>query len=218
MRACAVIPAFNEARFIGEVVARAMPHCAEVLVVDDGSSDGTAERAEAAGAVVARHGINRGKGAALATGFDHALKAGFEWAVTLDADLQHLPEEIPSLYAAAERKRADLIIGCRMWNAAGMPALRFWTNRTTSLCVSIAARTRVCDSQSGFRLASAALLRAVRTTTARFEAESELIIKAARMGFRIAEARVSTVYGAEKSKISKIRDTARFLKLMAGYL
>ncbi len=216
--ACAVIPAFNEAGFISEVVRRTLPHCEEVAVVDDGSSDATAANAESAGAVVIRHARNLGKGCALAAGFRHARERGFDWIVTLDADLQHLPEEIPGLFSRASRTDADFVIGCRMMNPKGMPLLRFLTNRVTSMAVSIAARSRVYDSQSGFRLIRTRMLDSVVLDAGRFETESDLIIKAGRLGFRIAEAPISTVYGNEKSKISKVRDTLRFLRLMAKYL
>jgi glycosyltransferase involved in cell wall biosynthesis len=189
-----------------------------VVVVDDGSTDATGREARAEGAEVIAHGANRGKGAALATGFAWALARGFDWVVTLDADLQHLPEEIPHLLDRARAGNADVVVGCRMSEADTMPWLRYWTNRTTSLFVSLFARRRIHDSQSGFRLVRCEVLRKVRLTTRRFETESELLIETGRHGFAIAEVPISTVYGQEVSKIDKMGDTLRFVRLLLRYL
>jgi len=217
MKVCAVIPAFNEGAFVAQVVQKTRRHCAEVVVVDDGSTDETARLARDAGALVLAHGANRGKGAALSTGFIHALGKGFPWVVTLDADLQHRPEEIPNLCRCAREKGADLVLGCRMTQTDGMPALRLWTNRTTSFFVSLFARSRIHDSQSGFRLIRTTVLTDIRLRTARFETESELLIEAGRRGFTIAETSISTLYGDEVSKIDKWGDTIRFVRLLMGY-
>jgi glycosyltransferase involved in cell wall biosynthesis len=217
MRTLAVIPAFNEEERIADVVRRARA-VLEVLVVDDGSADGTASAAAGAGAALARHPVNRGKSAALETGFRTARERGFEAVVTLDADGQHLPEEIPRLLEAAARG-ADVVVGCRMLDPRDMPAVRRWTNQTTSRIVSWLARARVRDSQSGFRLFRAEVLRDVPVTAGRFAGESEILIRAGRLGYRIAEVPISTVYFAgRKSRIDPIRDTIRFFRLVAGYL
>jgi glycosyltransferase involved in cell wall biosynthesis len=217
VRFIAVIPAFNEEEGISDVVRRTLGLC-ELLVIDDGSKDDTALRAEQAGARVHRLGTNRGKTFALETGFDLALADGADAVVTLDADGQHLPEEIPRFLSAAE-EGADIVIGSRMGDVKDMPWMRLWTNQTTSRVVSWLARTRIFDSQSGFRLFRAGVIREVEVTSGRFAGESEILIEAGRKGYRIAEVPISTVYfGTEGSKIDPFRDTVRFFRLAASYL
>jgi glycosyltransferase involved in cell wall biosynthesis len=217
MKTLAIIPAFNEEERIADVVRRAREFL-ETLVVDDGSADGTSAAAAAAGAFVVRHAANRGKSAALETGFHAALERGFEAVVTLDADGQHLPEEIPRFLEAAANG-ADVVVGCRMRNVRDMPTVRLWTNQTTSRIVSWLARTRMYDSQSGFRFFRAEVLRRVPVSAGRFAGESEILIRAGRRGFRIAEVPVSTVYfEGRKSRIDPFRDTIRFFRLVSKYL
>ena len=213
-----MIPAFNA----GEPLLGVVRRCAEilggerVLVVNDGSADGAPERARAAGARVIDHPANRGKGAALSTGFAAALAEGAEGVITLDADGQHDPAWIPRFLEAAEG--ADVVVGSRMRDPGAMPWLRVGVNRFTSAVVSVLAGTRVTDSQSGFRWISSGVLRAVRLESQRFDAESEILIKAARRGFRIVEIPVPAIYGNEVSKIRPLRDTARFFRLVGRSL
>ncbi|MEK7865836.1 MAG: glycosyltransferase family 2 protein [Planctomycetota bacterium] len=214
MHAVAIVPAFREEGRVGEVVGRLRAVVSEVLVVDDGSPDGTAAEARGAGARVIVHERNRGKGGALRTGFAWALANGADPVLTLDADGQHLPEEVPRLIACAERTGADVVVGTRRLDPREMPFVRRWTNRTMSAVLSLAAGCRIGDTQSGFRLFRARVLRDVSVTTEGFDLESEILVRAARRGFRIREAEVSTVYGTEKSKIRPIRDTIRFLGLL----
>jgi glycosyltransferase involved in cell wall biosynthesis len=217
MRTLAVIPAFNEEERIADVATRTLKHC-EVLVVDDGSADRTAEEARRGGAEVLSLDVNCGKTHALDTGFREALSRGFDCAVTLDADGQHRPEEIPLFLAAADAG-ADIVVGSRMGDVRTMPTVRLWTNRTTSRVVSWLARSRVLDSQSGYRLFRADVIRNVKVTSGRFAGESEILINAGRMGYRIAEVPIATVYfGTEESKIDPFRDTVRFFQLVARYV
>jgi len=219
MNACVLIPAYNEAHRIAEVVARSLAACPHVLVVDDGSSDGTAALAEREGAVVIRHGRNQGKGQALRTGFAAAWERGFDAAITLDADGQHEPEDIPRFVAeAASDPRIGIVLGCRMSGTLGMPFVRLYTNRLTSAVVSAFAGQRIADSQCGFRLIRREVLQSVRLRTSRFDTESELLIEAGRKGWRIAEVPIRTIYGSERSKINALFDTLRFLRLAARYL
>ncbi len=213
--AVAVVPAFREAGRVGDVVRRLRSVVPEVLVVDDGSPDATATEARDAGARVIVHERNRGKGGALRTGFAAALARGADPVLTLDADGQHLPEEVPRLIECASRTGADIVVGTRRLDPREMPFVRRWTNRTMSAVLSLAAGCRIGDTQSGFRLFRARVLREVPVTTEGFDLESEILVRAARRGFRIREAVVSTVYGTEKSKIRPVQDTLRFLELLA---
>jgi glycosyltransferase involved in cell wall biosynthesis len=207
-----LIPAWNEADRVGPVVAGARAHLPTVYVVDDGSGDGTAAAAEAAGATVLRHPANRGKGAALVTGFERARAEGFDVVVTLDADGQHLPAEIPRLLAAAER--ADLVVGNRLAGRAGMPLVRWHTNRLMSRIVSRLAGVRIPDSQCGFRCLRLAAWGALRVESRNFDFESEILVRAGRAGLRVVAVPVSTVYNDHASRIRPVTDTVRFFRLV----
>jgi glycosyltransferase involved in cell wall biosynthesis len=214
----AVIPAKDAAATVGRVVAdlkRAVPDI-EIIVVDDGSTDATEEEAHAAGATVVRHPENRGKGAALQSGFDEALRRGAEAVLAMDADGQHDPGAAPLLLAGLEQ--ADLVIGSRQGNRTGMPWIRRVTNDVTTWWVSRLAGRRIEDSQSGYRAARASVLRAVRPRSRRFEYESELVIGAARAGFRIIPVPVPTLYNAPGSHIDPLADTLRFIRLVVRHL
>ncbi len=180
----AIIPAYQAAPSVGEVVRRTRALGHEVLVVDDGSTDDTSKAAREAGARVLRHQTNRGKGAALRLGFSELARSGAETVVTLDADGQHLPEEIPVLLAAIGE--ADLVLGSRTRHFAAMSRLRRASNTLSSRAISFAAGRRVADVQTGFRAYRLSLVEAVGFAEDRFEAESAVVVRAARRGFRIA--------------------------------
>jgi glycosyltransferase involved in cell wall biosynthesis len=213
----AVIPAYNPGPALAGVAAGAAAELGggeSVVVVDDGSSDGAVERARAGGVVLVRHPMNRGKGAALRTGFAAALAAGADWVFTLDADGQHDPREMPVFLAEAAQGRYDLLVGDRMADPRGMPALRVLANRSTSSIISLLAGQRIRDSQSGYRLIAAPVLRAIDLRLDRFDAESEILVKAARAGFRIGTVPIRTIYAEEKSTIQPLRDTIRFIGMI----
>ena len=212
----AVIPAYNPGPELGGVVAAAIRELGQdaVLVIDDGATDGAGARARAAGAEVITHPVNRGKGAALRTGFAVALARGAEWIFTLDADGQHDPAEMPKFLAAAHGGGAELWIGDRMQNTADMPWLRRLANRSTSAIISALAGQSIADSQSGYRLIGARVLQSVDLHFDRFEAESEILIKASRAGFKIGAVPIRTIYGQEQSTIHPVRDTVRFISLV----
>jgi glycosyltransferase involved in cell wall biosynthesis len=218
MKVIAVIPARDAAATVGEVVRglrRVLP-TAEVVVVDDGSTDATGERAKDAGAIVVRHAENLGKGAALESGFGEALRRGADAVIAMDADGQHDPTYAPRLLEALER--ADLVVGSRERDRTGMPWLRRATNDVTTWFVSFLARRRIPDSQSGYRAIRASVIRAIRPQSRRFEYESEFLIATARAGFTIGEAPVPTLYNAPGSHIHPLRDTLRFIRLVIRHI
>ncbi|HVL54579.1 MAG TPA: glycosyltransferase family 2 protein [Vitreimonas sp.] len=190
----ALIPAFNEASRIRTVVERAAEHL-PVVVVDDGSSDGTAVQAEAAGATILRQRPNRGKGAALRRGFRHALDEGADAVVTLDADGQHDPSEIPRfLDALAAQPAPDLVIGRR--NFRTMPPSRRLANEVGRRAFSWAVGHDVPDNQSGYRLVSRRLMETMLTSTeSGFEFEVEMITAALRRGWPVTWVPIRTIYG-----------------------
>jgi glycosyltransferase involved in cell wall biosynthesis len=182
-RIAAAIPAYQAAASVGSVVRGVLGELPEALVVDDGSEDGTAEEARRAGARVISFNRNRGKGAALAAAFQDLFGRGWEGVVTLDADGQHLPAEIPKLLAAAAQ--ADLVLGIRDHLFAEMSRVRRASNRLSSRAISFAAGQRLTDVQTGFRYYSRRLIEAVGFPEARFEAESAVVVRAARRGFTV---------------------------------
>lgn len=211
MRIAVLIPALNAERTIAKVVAESRRHVEPVILIDDGSRDATGEVARAVGATVLRHDVNRGKGGALKTGFAWALEHGFDGVVTLDADGQHLPGEIPKFIEAQEETDADLIIGGRSHLFGQMLPRRRMANRFSAWCIAKASGARVTDSQSGYRFYSAKLLRAIKLRTDGFDLESEVIVRAGRRGFRIVTIPIDLgfVDGISTSHYKPLKDTLR---------
>ncbi len=210
MRVLALVPAYNEGEAVSGVVRGVFGYISDVLVVDDGSTDDTAAEAAAAGAKVVRFERNCGKGAALKAGFDAAREMGFTHVLTLDADGQHDPGDIPLFIQEAEKSDADIVLGSRMADLGSMPCLRRMSNRVSSRLISKVAGQRIRDSQSGYRLLKVQSLDRMAFRATRYEAESEMLISAACRGLRIVEVPIKTIYGAEKSKYRTLRDTIRF--------
>lgn len=214
-KTCVLIPCYREHKRIAEVVKGCLGHLPTVLVVDDGSEDGTAEAARRAGAEVIVHPKNQGKGASLKTGFDWALKNGFEAVICLDGDGQHDPDEIPKFLEAARDADVHIVLGSRMGDVADMPGIRQWSNRTTSKWVTRLGHNVIRDSQSGFRLIKSEVLKTVHLRTRRHDADPELLIKAGRAGFKVLEIPITTIYHPDgKSSINPVLDTIRFIKLV----
>lgn len=217
----AVIPAYNEKDHVGDVLEGVKRHIPanQVIVVDDGSTDGTAAVAEGAGVRVLAHRENRGKGVALRTGFQSlALNPDIEAIFTLDADGQHDPNEIPVFIERYRKRHVDILIGNRMSRTEGMPLIRLLTNRFTSRVLSIRTGCTIEDSQSGYRLIGTSMLRTLDFVTAHFDMESELLIKAALRGAVIDSVPIRTIYKDELSKINPLRDTVRFFRLVVRSL
>jgi glycosyltransferase involved in cell wall biosynthesis len=180
----AAIPAYEAGASIGDVVRRTRALFDHVLVVDDGSADATGRAAAESGARVLRHARNLGKGRALRTAFDDLFARGFPAVVTLDADGQHLPEEIPRLLEAM-RSGADLVIGSRDHLFERMHPVRRASNRWSSRAISCFAGRRFPDVQSGFRVYTRSLVDRTGFPEARFEAETAVVVRAARLGLHV---------------------------------
>lgn len=211
MRICALIPAFNEAPHIAKVVELTRQHVAEVVVIDDGSVDGTADIARAAGATCLQLPANRGKASALRAGIAFARDHDFTYVITLDGDGQHLPEDVPVLVHTAEETGADLVIGARRFDRAGMPRSRYFSNTIGSRLASALVGCEIRDSQSGFRLFRLDKLEGAKLRSQCYEFEMEILIKMARSGCTIAHAPIRTIYddGRTRSKMKPVRDTVR---------
>jgi glycosyltransferase involved in cell wall biosynthesis len=210
MTVVALIPALNEGLTIGEVVRGVCAHVSKVVVVSDGSTDDTIARARGAGATVLAHAATAGKGQAVRTGLEHALAdASVEFVVILDGDLQHLPSEAPRLLEAARRTGADLVVGERQFDRRSMPRARYYANVIGSWALSAFIRSTLRDTQCGFRVLRADMLRRLPLRARGYDIETEMLVKVARLGGRIVPVPVTAVYGGGASKLRPLRDTTR---------
>ena len=211
-----VIPCFNEGASIAAVVAAARRQFSPVLVVDDGSTDDTAVRAQSAGAQVVRHAKNLGKGAALRTGLSQARHQGFERAFTLDGDGQHAPDDMPAFLERAEQTGALLIIGNRMTNARAIPWLRRQVNRWMSRQLSRRAGRPLPDSQCGFRLIHLETWAALPLKTEHFEVESETLMAFLAAEIPVAFVPIRVIGRGRSSHIHPAADSLRWWKWWRG--
>ena len=218
-----VIPAYNEGATITEVARAACEASRFVIVIDDGSEDDTGRRLNGLPVIVLRNESNRGKGASLWRGMQHAVARGAKAVVTLDADGQHAPRLIPKLVAAHRRHPDRIIVAARLHRRERMPEYRRFGNEVADFWIGWAAGWPVIDSQSGFRLYPAALVQALRVDPGRgkgFVFESEVLIKAARCGFRPLAVPMEAIYteGGRASYYRPWRDTIRIVAMVAGKL
>ena len=206
-----VIPAYRAAGTLEQVVRalRGVLPEARVIVVDDGSPDGTAAVADAVADRTVRLSRNHGKGAALRAGFAEMVQGDDDVVLTLDADGQHDPAYSPALLAALDDH--DVVIGQRGRSGSTMPLGRRMTNAMSSLAIAHVAGVRLTDTQSGFRAIRRRVLEDVDARGDRYEYETDFLIRAARAGFRIGNVAIPTVYGAT-SHFRGMRDSARIVR------
>jgi glycosyltransferase involved in cell wall biosynthesis len=217
-----VIPAYNEAATIRDIAARALKICTRVIVVDDGSVDGTAQALDGLAVQLLRNDRNLGKAASLWRGAQVALASGMNAVVTLDGDGQHAPEDIPRLIAAAQQNPGSIVIGARLADRSAIPKLRYFANRAAVFWLSWACGQRLDDSQSGFRVYPAGLFRKVKISHDRqhgFVFESEILIEAARFGHRCTMVPISALYRAgARASYYRHLDTLRIIRMVAWKL
>jgi glycosyltransferase involved in cell wall biosynthesis len=212
-----VIPSYNEARTIGEIVRGVVRMGMTVLVIDDGSSDMTERIALDNGAMVIRHRDNLGKGFSIREGIRHVLeKTRFEWMIMMDGDGQHHTEDIVSLMKATfgDCGEVDIVTGNRMQETADMPPVRYLTNRFMSWVISGICGQFIPDTQCGYRLIRVNALRDLTLTSEKYDIESEMLMRIAGKGGKIASVPIRTIYGEETSDIHPARDTLRFFNLI----
>jgi glycosyltransferase involved in cell wall biosynthesis len=209
-RFAVAIPAFEAAASIEAVVRRTLAMGADVIVVDDGSGDGTGDAARACGVPVLAHLINLGKGRALRFAFDHLFASGYDAVVTIDADGQHPPEELPKLLTAW-RDGADLVLGTRDHLFAAMGRVRRASNGTSSWLIGHVAGATLPDCQTGYRLYTRRLIESIGFPEPRFEAESAVIVRAVRKGFKVVgvPVRLDEADGRATSHYRPIVDSLR---------
>ncbi len=219
----ALIPAYNEAATIRDLVERSLKVVPNVVVVDDGSTDATAAQLADLPVTVLRNPRNLGKSASLWKGFEYALGRGARCVVTLDGDGQHRPEDIRRLLATAERYPGSIVIGARLHDKKNFPARRYYANQCARIGISWAAGYPIADTQSGFRVYPAALLARLgwrEVSRKRFVLESEILIAAGRRGVHSVAVQIPGIYPAHArpSHFRPIRDIAGIVVMVTGRL
>jgi len=223
LRFAVVIPAYNHGRQLGDILAKTLRFGFPVYVVDDGSTDSTSQiLASFSHVTVIRHEMNQGKGASLLDGFALALKVA-DYAITLDADGQHNPDDIPSLISSIPERERPIVVGKRIgMDHANVPWTSRWGRRFSNFWVWASCGKWISDSQSGFRLYPLPETLSFGATSRRFQFEVEVLVRAVWSGIPILEVPVQALYGAAEDRISHFRpwmdfwrNTKTFTRLVA---
>jgi glycosyltransferase involved in cell wall biosynthesis len=222
-KACILIPAYNAEQTLGSVLEKVQPLRMDTIVVNDGSEDETKRVALGYGALLLEHPSNLGKGAALRTGFNYILEKGYQVVITLDADGQHNPSEIPSLFKIFQSVKPDILIASRAGEFGRMTFLRRFWNRLGVRAVARLCHSDITDSQSGFRLIQVEILKEIALLTSGYDMELELLIKACQKGFNVLSVPTSPSKpdGTAFSHFKPVADTWRvcklFLRILFGF-
>lgn len=210
---CAIIPFYNESEHLPGIINDTLPFVDRIIAVNDGSTDNSASLIPKSKEIqTISYAVNKGKGYALNLGFMECIKSGYGYTVTLDADYQHNPEYIPSLIK--ELDSSDIVIGNRLNKLNRMPIHRIISNKLTSFLLSIKTKTKIIDSQCGFRAYKTSVLESILPSYEGFEAESEIILNAANKNLKISFVYVPTIYNNEKSKMRSFQAIKGFIKVL----
>ncbi len=216
-----LIPAYNEEKYIDDVVKNCLKYSLDIIIVDDGSIDNTLKivrsipKPKNLKIISIRHPVNKGKGQSLKTGFKYILNKNYSGVITLDADGQHNTGEIKDFLKSIEEENPDLVIGNRLGNTKSMPFIRLATNVFTSWIISNIAGIKVSDVQCGFRYISSEALKNIKLETKNFDTEPEIIIKAGWLGYKIKNIPISTIYHKDFiSYVNPVKDTIKFFRLV----
>jgi len=218
MKTVAIVPGYNPGHKARDVLEKIKRYVTAIVYIDDGSTDNSLKLVkQVPGIRVLTHSENKGKGWALKTGIDYVLRnKPADFAVFIDSDGQHNPADIMKLQKAQGKSDADIVIGGRMSDRRDMPPLRQFSNKLSSSLISLAARQRISDSQSGFRLVRREVLEEIPWHPGRYEAETDFIIRAARQKFRIVTTKIETIYSDDiKSYYNNFKDTLRIAGVIA---
>lgn len=209
-----LVPAYNAGKYLRELIERIKKSApsSDTLIINDGSTDDTGMILNELNINHLTNFPNRGKGYSLKRGFDYAIQNGYDYVVTIDADLQHLPEEIPRFTNRAGE--AEIYVGTRNLRSKDMPPHRKLSNWLTSLIISVFSGKRIRDSQTGYRMISTGLLKSLNVTSVKYDFESEQLFQAGRLSVKFAEIPISTVYEGSHSYINPLKDTTRFIRLI----
>ncbi|MFH2028838.1 MAG: glycosyltransferase family 2 protein [Nanoarchaeota archaeon] len=216
MNILALIPSYNHGKYLPFVVEDVKKYCKDILIVDDGSTDNTSDILQKLKDVnYITHQENKGKGAALKTGFKYAIDNKYGAVITIDADGQHKAFDIPNFIKKIPEH--SMIIGSRMHNVRNMPLRRILANSISSFGVSLKTGQKIYDSQSGFRMIRTDLLKDIKLDNDGYHLETEIIIKSIKQGYNIGHINIETIYGKETSHINPLKATFRFLKTLLQY-
>ena len=214
---CIIIPTYNNQGTLTQVLDRCLAVTTHVMVVNDGSTDNTARLLEPyaqRGVEVIAYPRNRGKGYALRCGLGRARDMGYDYAVTLDADGQHFPEDVPLLLAPLETSQEPLlVVGARAFDADGMPQSNRWANRFSNFWFRVQTGIRLPDTQSGFRAYPLTSLPSLRCLTRRYESELELLVWSAWRGVELKAVPVRVYYPPKEERVSHFRPWADFARI-----
>lgn len=214
IRRCAIIPAYNEESNLALLIKKIKAHNVDIIIIDDGSTDRTAAIAREEGVLLIRHPSNQGKGGALRDGFRLALKRDYDQIITLDSDGQHNPEEVPLFIKKISNSKAGIVVGNRLHLPKGMPSSRLSVNRLFSKIVSFICKQNIPDALCGYRIIKKEVLESINLHSDRFDIDPEILIKAAKKGFKIESVNIESVYAGEYSQIRPLQDGLRFFRLI----
>jgi len=214
MKIGVLICAYNEEKHIRKVVGKCLKYLKDVIVVNDGSSDGTLEELRKTRALIISYKKNRGKGYALKKGFGYGRKNGFDYLILMDGDGQHDPAELPKFLKAIKLELPDLVVGCRTKRHSDMPYVRRFSNFSTSVLLSAKGRKWVKDTQSGYRAIKLSYLKNLKLKRTRYDLESEMLMKMMKQKAKIKCIGIKTIYGDEVSGIHPIKESFRFFRTL----
>lgn len=213
LKTCIIVPVYNNVGTIKDVVQRTLKFCKDVIVVDDGSTDGSSDSLETLGVIVVRYGKNRGKGYALKTGFKEAKSRGFERAITIDADGQHFPEDIPVFATEAKEHPDAMLVGSRNLRMENMPGGNTFANKFSNFWFRLQTGVNLPDTQSGFRLYQLNHIGKLHFLTYRYEAELELLVFQCWKGIRMLPVGINVYYPPEGERVTHFRPFRDFFRI-----
>ena len=213
-RCCVIIPTYNNARFLEALLPEVIGYCRDVIVVDDGCTDRTPEILAGFDEIrVITFERNRGKGKALKAAFSYALELGFNYAITMDSDRQHSPDDLPGFLRMIENEPESIVIGSRTLTQQNVPGKNRFANRISSFWYRMETGLRLSDTQSGYRLYPIRALQGIKLFSGRYELELEIMIKAAWKGFKVMNIPVEVYYPPREERVSHFRPVTDFLRI-----
>ena len=212
---CVVIPTYNNDQTVADVIRQVMAYCDNIIVVDDGSTDTTAEvlRALPDTITIVTHAANRGKGKALTTGFQTAMQQGFRYAITLDADGQHYASDLPIFAEALATHPDTLIVGSRQFGLPNMPQKSSFANRFSNFWFAIQTGRKLPDTQTGYRLYPLRKMGRMKLLSSRYEAELALLVRSAWRGIPILPIAINVYYPPKEERVSHFRPGWDFFRI-----